>query len=311
MGNTLIWIPKRLVELSLINVAAHTPKMLISCCERDYDARVQHAAQKVIDANVRIVMLTGPSASGKTTTANKLAHHIKARGVCAAVISLDNFYRPLEEYPRLADGTPDYESLDALNIAEIHKCLSDIDRMGSAEIPEFDFTSAKRGGSKIMLEVGANGVVIVEGIHAHNPRLTALLPHEHVYKIYAGLREEYSENGQRILPTRDVRLARRMVRDYLFRGHSIEKTFGMWADVCAAEDKSIKVNKSEADLLLDTSFSCEICLLGPHVQKFAQTVPPASPYYQEIENLCARFARCMPLKDSMLPKDSMLREFLG
>ena len=123
--------------------------------------------------------------------------------------------------------------------------------------------------------------------------------------------EEYSRDGQRILPTRDVRLARRMVRDHKFRGHSLEKTFSMWPAVCEGEDKNIKVFKPEADLLLDTSFSYEVCCLAPFVTALRGELAPGTPYAAQLESLCSRFALCMPLPEQSIPRTSMLREFIG
>ena len=155
------------------------------------------------------------------------------------------------------------------------------------------------------------GVCIVEGIHALNPILTSKLPQGEVYKIYAGLREEYSYKGQRILPTRDIRLARRMVRDYKFRGHSLEKTLSMWDQVCAGEDQFIKVFKTEAQLLLDTSFSYEICLLAPFVTQLAGKLPDHHPKAERLNALAGNFALVTPMDFALMPENSMLHEFLG
>jgi uridine kinase len=200
--------------------------------------------------------------------------------------------------------------VEALDIEEINQCLLGLIRTGYADIPDFDFCRETRKQGTMPVEIG-QGVAIVEGIHALNPRLTAVLPQGSVYKIYAGLREEYSYHGQRALPTRDVRLARRMVRDHKFRGHSLEKTFAMWPAVCEGEDRYIKVFKPEADLLLDTSFSYEPCCLAPFVLESRDHLPPDSPYKEQMEALCARFALCTPLGESCIPATSMLREFVG
>ena len=175
---------------------------------------------------------------------------------------------------------------------------------------EFSAEVAQLGPATGKFKVG-DGVVVIEGIHALNPRLTALLPEGSAFKIYAGMREEYSRDGQRILPTRDVRLARRMVRDHKFRGHSLEKTFSMWPAVCEGEDKNIKVFKPEADLLLDTSFSYEVCCLAPFVTALRGELAPGTPYAAQLESLCSRFALCMPLPEQSIPRTSMLREFIG
>lgn len=305
-----IWIPKRLVEISLINTAAESPESFAKHCEDEYEARIQAAASEVLSSGCTIVMLTGPSASGKTTTAHKLANALRQRGTHTEVISLDNFYKNLDNYPRLPDGTKDYENITALDVEEIQKCLLELIETGRTDLPEFDFLTENRKEERIPLEL-QGGICIVEGIHALNPLLTATLPKNDIYKIYAGLREEYSYKGQRILPTRDIRLARRMVRDYKFRGHSLEKTLCMWDQVCAGEDKFIKVFKTEAQLLLDTSFSYEICLLAPFVTQLAGKLPDHHPKSERLNALAGSFALVTPMDFKLMPENSMLHEFLG
>ena len=137
------------------------------------------------------------------------------------------------------------------------------------------------------------------------------LPFGSVYKIYAGLREEYSYKGQRVLPTRDIRLARRMMRDCKFRGYPLERTLGLWSSVCAGEDRFIKVFKSEADLLLDTSFSYEICLLASFMAPLAGRLPDDHPDCERLNSLAGRFALVDEISEELVPERSMLREFLG
>jgi len=300
------------VEAKLVNLAARMPEALVADCEADYAARIERAAAAIEASGTHVVMLTGPSASGKTTTANKLAECISAHGRRGIVVSLDNFYKNLCDYPRRPDGTVDYESVDALDIAEINRCLLELIETGRTEIPDFDFASENRRIGIIQLELG-DGVVIVEGIHALNPRLTALLPEGSAFKIYAGLREEYSRDGQRVLCTRDIRLARRMVRDHKFRGHSLEKTFAMWPAVCESEDRSIKIFKPEADLLLDTSFTYEPCCLEPFVREMEAELEktPDAPYAAKLKALCHRFSLFTTIYQQQIPANSMLREFIG
>ena len=305
-----IWIPKRLVEVGLINTAAQTPESFISHCEIEYESRVEAAAKEVLQQRRSIVMLTGPSASGKTTTAHKLAACIEKSGRYSCVISLDNFFKNLEDYPRLPDGSKDYENVEAIDVPLINQCLRELLETGHTRIPEFDFLTEQRKDVWNDLDLN-DGVVVVEGIHALNPALTASLPREKIYKIYAGLREEYSHHGQRVLPTRNIRLARRMVRDCKFRGHSPEKTLSMWKNVCIGEDRFIKVFKPEADLLLDTSFSYEICCLAPSVTALTRQLPESSPHAERLYELAGAFSLCEPLEDSLIPESSMLQEFLG
>ncbi len=310
MANELIWIPKRLVEVGLVNIAANSADSFVAYCEDAYEMRIKDCAQKIIESNAKIVMLTGPSASGKTTTSNKLAQQINGMNQKCCVISLDNFFKNIQDYPKLPNGKPDYESVYSLDIELINKCLTEIAFCGKTQIPEFDFHTEQRSNTVIDVEVGS-GVLIIEGIHALNPILTHNLSKGSVYKVYAGLREEYSLNGQRILPTRDVRLARRMIRDILYRGHSIEKTMDMWPAVCEGEDKYIKIFKPEADLLLDTSFTYEICCIAPLILNLETGLTKQSIYYDSFISLCNRFKLCTPLSKNYIPLNSMLREFVG
>ena len=303
------WIPKRLVEIGLINTAAETPSSFVCHCEIEYESRVIAAAAEARGSGCQVVMMTGPSASGKTTTAHKLKDALLHSGTHAVVVSLDDFYKDIENYPRLPDGSKDYENVHALDLPEIHSCLRELIETDKADFPQFDFQTERRKLERTRIEL-QGGVVIVEGIHALNPLLTSALPEGSVYKIYAGLREEYSHSGQRFLPTRDIRLARRMVRDNKFRGHSLEKTIRMWPLVCEGEDRYIKSFKTYADLLVDTSFSYEICVLAPYV-KTMKGVLGDTPFGRELDSLADRFSHCTSLPDSYIHPQSMLREFVG
>ena len=148
-----IWIPKRLVEVSLINTAAESAASFARHCEHEYEGRVHAAASEVLASGCSVVMLTGPSASGKTTTAHKLAEALRLRGVVSQVVSLDNFYKNLNEYPRLPDGSKDYENITALDVDEIQRCLNELITTGRTELPEFDFLTENRKPEKIPLEL--------------------------------------------------------------------------------------------------------------------------------------------------------------
>lgn len=302
-----IWIPKRLVDLNLINTRGLSKQSFIRHCEFEYESRVYAAAKEIIEENRHIIMLTGPSASGKTTTAHKLKDKLINMGKKARVISLDNFFKNKDDYPRLENGEKDYENVTAIELPLFEKCLKELLEKGVAKFPEFDFTTENRIEEAIEIEID-DGFIIVEGIHALNPVLLDLLPKNETFTIYAGLREEYSFRGQRILPTRDIRLLRRMIRDHKYRGHTPQKTISMWQAVCDGEDKYIKIFKPNADLLLDTSFSYEILIMNSALRDFEEFADD-TPEGQRLAALLKVFENISSLPLGALPPNSMLNEF--
>ena len=256
-----IWVPKRLVEIDLYNVAAQSPAALAEMSEKSYRQRVAYAAQKIRDSRAKIVMLTGPSASGKTTSAHKLAEELIRQGTYAHVVSLDNFGRGAEFYPRLPDGTLDYENPDTMDLPLVRQCLHELSETGRTTLPIYDFDNERRSDETEAVDL-QGGVCIVEGIHALNPELTGLVKGDDVYRIYAGLREEYCIDGRRVINTQDIRLCRRTLRDAAARGRSPAKTLAMWDRVLDGETRYIKGFKTTADFLLDTSFTYEQGLIA-------------------------------------------------
>ncbi len=303
-----LWIPKRLVELSLINTAGISEKSFVMKCEHEYESRIDAAAKDIIFENKPIILITGPSASGKTTTAIKIKESLLAKGKKAQVISLDNFYKNINDYPRLADGSKDYENVTALELSVFKSCLEEILKNDKAHFPVYDFKTETRKDNHTLVDLDG-GFLIIEGIHALNPALLNMLPRNKTFTIYAGLREEYSNQGQRILPTRDIRLLRRMIRDYNHRGHSYKKTIGMWDAVCQGEDKYIKIYKPNADLLLDTAFSYEILIITHVVNELKDNL------IKEGDNKMMEILKVLEILEPMpleyIPKDSMLMEFYG
>ena len=305
-----VWIPKRLVDLSLINTRALQKQSFIRRCEYEYESRVYEAAKQIVSRDKRIIMLTGPSASGKTTTAYKLKDKIINMGKNARVVSLDNFFKNLDEYPRLPDGSKDYENVTALELVLFEKCIMELMSNGKASFPQFDFASETRIENAVDIQID-DGYIIVEGIHALNPLLLDLLPKDKTFAVYAGLREEYSFRGQRVLSTRDIRLLRRMIRDHKYRGHSPARTVQMWADVCRGEDRYIKVYKPNADFILDTSFSYEILIMHSALSEFAIKALGDDERGQTLSRLYKVFDNIGFMPVGSLPKNSMLCEFFN
>lgn len=303
-----IWIPKRLVGIPLINAASVDKVSFVRHCEFEYESRIYAAAKEIIDSGRRIVMLTGASGTGKTTTSKKIAEKIRTMGKNAQVVSMDNFYKNPEVYPRLADGTKDYENVQAVDIELMDICLEKLLTEGRAKFPEFDFKTERRIEDAFELEIG-DGFVIVEGIHALNPLVLDSLPRENVFTVYAGLREEYSLQGQRVLSTRDIRMVRRMIRDYKHRNHPPQKTISMWKSVCEGEDKYIKPYKENADLLLDTSFSYEILVMNSALKNLPHQLCDGSEEAQIFNRIVKVLSSCGYVQEGYIPSNSMLKEF--
>ena len=303
-------VPKRLVKIPLINVAARSAELLVEDCEREYQQRLERASLRIREAGAHIIMLTGPSGTGKTTTSHRLAAQLRKDGVPCKVISLDNFFLGSEHYPVLPDGTKDYECPETLDMPLINETLNQLYLQGHADLPVYDFKNECRASYTEHVEL-EGGVCIVEGIHALNPELTRILPPGEVFRVYASVREEYSSDGRRCINTRDIRLCRRLLRDATTRGHSPEKTLEMWNKVLEGENKYIKVYTNTADLILDTSHTYEICVIQYLIQKTRGMVSPQHPCAPLWESTVQKFWEPVALPVSVIPEGSMLKEFYG
>lgn len=301
---------KRFISRDLVALAARSPRELAALSEQHYYDQIESIADEVLAAGQRIVMLTGPSAAGKTTSAHKIAGAIAARGHSSQVVSLDDFYIGEGKYPKNPDGSDDYESLEALDLERLHFCLQELYKTGICEAPVFDFTLQQPSGTRRIDARG--GVVIIEGLHALNPALTEELPAGAALCLYAGLREEYADSSDACcLATRDIRLARRIVRDYLFRGHGAAFTLGLWGHVCAGEERFIKPYKPRANLLLDTTHTYEVCLWRTVLDAMPADPELTPVQARQLEALRARFDAFPALGTELVPQNSLLREFIG
>lgn len=301
---------KRFVSRELVALAARQPRELADLSEQQYRDHIRATAREILASGRHIVMLTGASAAGKTTSAHKLADAIASEGRRSVVLSLDDFYAGAGRYPKNPDGSDDYESLQSLDLPVLRRCLGELHREGVCQAPVFDFKLQQPNGVQII--DCRDGVVIIEGLHALNPALTEELPNEAVFCLYAGLREEYAApDGSRCLATRDIRLARRLIRDYLFRGHGASFTLGLWGHVCHGEDRYIKPFKPRADLLLDTTHTYEVCLWHNVLDTMPQDPDLTSAQQRQLEALCRKFVPFPALGTDLVPQDSMLREFIG
>lgn len=305
----MVFEDKKRIQLRELRELSLLPSF-IEQCENEYRYRVDQIASKILESGVSVILLSGPSASGKTTSSLLLARAMTRLGKKTSVISLDNFFKNLEDYPKQKNGEPDFEHLHALNVEAVNECLSKLTTTGTTSIPSFDFATHKSTPDAQKVHVDENSAVIIEGIHALNPELTKSVEAGSVLKIYAGLRTEYYEGRKRIIATRDIRITRRVIRDERDRGHSAENTLALWKNIMAGEEKWIKPFKVDANYLLNTALDYEPCLYVDDLKKLADS-GKGGKFQPELEVLANSFIQAGSLPMDLVPKDSVLREFIG
>ncbi len=276
-------------------------------CSRDYLDKADSLAEKLLSRKTKIMMLAGPSSSGKTTTASILAKSIIKKGAAAFTVSLDDFYLASQaDYPVDENGEPDYETVDALDLNLAGECFLRLMNEGKSELPIFDFDSHSRSEETRSIDLGKDGILIVEGLHALNPAITEKLPDEHMYKVYVSVSSRVKDDDKIISSKRDLRLVRRMVRDEQFRSTPAEETLEMWHKVMAGENNYLFPFEKYADKKLDSFHLCEPGLLAGKALNALDDCET-----EKAEQLKDMLSRFEPISENTLPGDSLLREFLG
>ena len=299
--------------LEEICAAAKEPQAFIDACEKRYANKIRTIAQEIVSSNrTEIVMIAGPSSSGKTTSAKKLAQMIEKMGGKSYTISLDDFYLNNDDAPRFPDGSPDFETVYALDIPYFQQCMQSLLDNNCAELPEFDFKNGRRCEQYRRLEIAPTDVIIVEGLHALNPVITESLPPERLLKIYINVSSRiYNRKGDLILNKRTLRFVRRLVRDYNSRGNSVEETFKLWVGVRYGEDTYLFPYKDNADIRINTIHHYESCVLRDMAIPLLAEVPRTSPNYRECQRLIQHLRLFPAIDPDLVPDDSMMREFIG
>lgn len=304
---------KEVYTYKKINNLALEPEAFLSRCSEQYHSCVDSVAERIFaDANKKIVMLAGPSSSGKTTTASILSQDINQLGGRAYTVSLDDFYHPHSiGYPLDENGKPDYECVEALDIELLHSKLGELVEKGKSELPVFDFKSGERINNAKRIELCKNDIIIVEGLHALNPVITDTLSAENLFRIYVSVSTRvYEDDGSVLLSKRDLRFVRRMVRDFRFRSTSVERTFEIWQSVMRGEDKYLFPFEQLADVKLDSFHPCEPCVFAKRAIRLLSGVK--NPEYAEKSELLSNKLGLFRNTDyTLLPADSLLREFTG
>lgn len=294
-------------------MAQNYPERLIDRAEERYNEIISEAQKRACsDSKSEIILLAGPSSSGKTTTAKKIAVKLMEQGHMAYTVSLDDFYKNWEDAIIDENGNRDFETVHALDLECLSSTLKSLIYDGFAMIPQYDFDTGKRKEKLVELKLNEGDVVIVEGLHALNPIIYGDLPSDRLLKIYISVSTRIYDNGGNVLMTkRDLRLIRRTIRDYQFRNSSVENTFSMWQSVLDGENKYLAPYKYCADILIDSIHNYEPCVFKREALELFRTVPKDSIWYGETQRLSKSLEDFYSLSPSMVPDSSLMREFLG
>lgn len=304
----------QILKLDTFNqLAVEAPGELINICENYYRTQIVGAVEKIIRKNGRkIIMLSGPSSSGKTTTAHLITARLKEHGVRSTVISLDDFYKGREKAPRNSDGSFDYETVHALDIEVMQSCLRSLVVTGECSKPVFDFITGKPKSEREKITVGENDAVIVEGIHALNPLVVQSLPSDHLIKIYITVRSTVRDDeNKHVISRRGTRLSRRILRDFKYRGTAPSETLEMWNEVENGENRYLFPFEGEAEYTIDSFHPYELCIMKDIIMPRLSEIDTSAANYDRIERLIEGYGRVASISLDLLPKDSLLMEFLG
>ena len=285
----------------LINVAEALQEKCIARIADDICAR----------PDVRVVLIAGPSSSGKTTFSKRLSVQLMANGKYPYPISLDDYFVDRQHTPRDENGEYDYESLYALDLELFNQHLQALIRGERIDVPRFNFNTGQREFRGEQLQLRDNMILILEGIHALNPELTPQIPTENKYRVYVSALTTTLLDNHNYIPTTDNRLLRRIIRDYKYRGYSAEDTIMRWPSVRAGEAKWIFPFQENADAMFNSALLFELSVLKSHAEPILWQVPESSPAYSEAYRLRRFLEYFLPVPDRDLPPTSLLREFLG
>ena len=260
---------------------------------------------------VKLVLISGPSSSGKTTFSKRLSIQLMTNGLKPYPISLDNYFVDREETPLDENGNYDYESLYALDLDLFNQQLQALLRGEEVELPRFNFSIGKKEYKGDKLKIDKHTILILEGIHALNPELTPHIPEENKFKIYVSALTTISLDDHNWIPTTDNRLLRRIIRDFNYRGYSAQDTISRWPSVRAGEDKWIFPYQENADVMFNSALLFEFAVLRLHAEPILMGVPRNCPEYCEAYRLLKFIKYFIPVQDKEIPPTSLLREFLG
>ncbi len=296
-------------------VLAGDASELIKIAEAFHENKLAQIAAQIEQANrergVRLVLISGPSSSGKTTFAKRLGVQLRILGLQPVLISLDDYFVERTQTPRDENGEYDYEALEAIDLKQFNDHLQRLERGESVEIPRYDFITGTRQWHDNPLKLDENSLLIVEGIHGLNPALTPIVPDSRKFKIYVSCFTSVALDNVSRIATSDNRLLRRLTRDYRTRGSDALATLSRWESVRRGEEKHIFPYQENADVMFNSSLFYEISVLRRFAEPILREVPNTMPEYGEARRMLKFLDNFIPIAPDEIPPTSLLREFIG
>ena len=289
---------------------------LINVSEALQEKKIAQIADEITHRNqdgqrVKLVLISGPSSSGKTTFSKRLSIQLMTNGLKPYPISLDDYFVNRNDTPLDENGKHDFESLYAVDLPFFEEQLTTLLNGREVDLPRYNFTTGKREMSGKKLRIDEHMILIIEGIHALNPALTSHIPNENKYKVYVSALTTILLDNHNYIPTTDNRLLRRIIRDYKYRNYSAEETIARWPSVRAGEEKWIFPYQENADAMFNSALLFELAVLKDYVEPVLRKVPNRCPEYSEAHRLLRFLNYFVSVQDKELPPTSLLREFLG
>ena len=285
---------------------------LIQISEALQEKKIAQIADEITRRKgTKLVLIAGPSSSGKTTTCKRLSVQLAVNGIRPVNISLDDYFIDREHTPRDEKGDYDYENLHALNLPLFNEQLAALFRGEVVELPRYDFPTGTSQKSGKKLHLGENEILVVEGIHALNPELTSEIPNEQIYRVYASALTTILLDNHNYIPTTDNRLLRRIIRDHKYRAVSARETIRRWPSVRAGENKWIFPYQENADAMFNSAMLFELAVIKSQAEPLLEEVPENCPEYAEAYRLRKFLSYIRPIPETQIPPTSLLREFLG
>lgn len=284
---------------------------LIKVNEALHEKRLAEIADMAVQSNAKMVLIAGPSSSGKTTFSKRLCVHLEVIGKKPIVLGMDDFYKERDEIPFEANGRQNFESVDALEVELINDTFSRLVEGEEVEVPHFNFTSGKKEWKGKKIKLDGDSIIVVEGIHGLNERLTKSVPQNEKFKIFISALTQINVDDINRISTRDSRLIRRIVRDHKFRGTTALKTISMWEDVLKGENEYIFPYQKNADVVFNSSLVYELSILKVYAMPILLKVTPDQAEYSECRRLIKFLNNFISVPVEAVPTNSLVREFVG